>query len=242
MTRITSFFVFILLLLTSFSLFNFASATKNKIENTAPVVKIISPKNNSSYKWNTQVSYSISVSDKEDGESKYDEINGKEVVLRVKYFSNAADANASLSEKINEPGLTNMQTSNCFNCHDFNAKVIGPSFNEISKRYTNTKSNFELLVKHIEEGSVGVWGKVKMPSHPELSQEQTQKMVEWILKNTSDPNVNYYTGTEGSFWLKAPGKQQGAFLLTATYTDHGSKEEPKQNLSGQDAVVVTSKE
>ena len=67
-------------------------------------------------------------------------------------------------------------------------------------------------------------------------------MVEWILKNTSDPNVNYYTGTEGPFWLKAPGKQQGAFLLTATYTDHGSKEEPKQNLSGQDAVVVTSKE
>jgi cytochrome c len=241
MTRTASFFVVILLLLTSFSFLNFAPALKNKIENKEPVVKIISPKNNSSYKWNSQVSYSISVSDEEDGESKYDEINAKEVVLRVKYFSSITEANASQNEKMYEPGLTNMQTSNCFNCHDFNAKVIGPSFNEISKHYTNTKSNFELLIKHIKEGSVGVWGKVKMPSHPELSQQQIKQMVNWILKKTSDPNVNYYTGTEGSFWLKAPNKQQGVFLLTATYTDHGSKEEPKQNLSAQDAVVVASK-
>lgn len=232
--------VFVLAIV-SISLLGFASAKKKENdENHPPVVKIISPKNNSSYNWNTQVGYSVSVSDKEDGESKFDEINVKEVVLRVKYFSDAAKANAALNENINEPALVAIKTSNCFNCHDFNAKSIGPSFFEISKRYA-TSSNIDAIVKHIREGSVGVWGKVKMPTHPELSKAQTEEIVKWILKNASDPTVNFYSGTDGSFWTKTAGKQQGAFLLTATYTDHGSKENPKQNLSGQDAIIVTAK-
>lgn len=237
-------FAFIIILIVSFSILGFASAKKlqlNQTDNHPPVVKITNPENNGKYNWNTHLSYSISVSDKEDGESKFDEINAKEVVLRVKYFSDVSTANAALNENINEPALVAIKTSNCFNCHDFNAKSIGPSFFEISKRYATSSSNIGAVVKHIREGSVGVWGKVKMPTHPELSQVQTEEIVKWILKNASDPTVNFYSGTEGSFWMKAPGKKNGAFLLTATYTDHGSKDKPKQNLSGQSAIVVSTK-
>src|SRR6185437_5270306 len=56
-------------------------------ENHPPIVKIISPKNNSAFDFDTAVNYTISVSDKEDGDSKYDEINGKEVLLEVKHVA-----------------------------------------------------------------------------------------------------------------------------------------------------------
>ncbi len=59
--------------------------SKKQIENHAPIVKILSPKNNSSYSSNSAIPYEISVSDKEDGESKYQEINPKEVFLEIKY-------------------------------------------------------------------------------------------------------------------------------------------------------------
>jgi len=211
-------------------------------ENHPPAVKILTPKNNGLLTWDTQVNYAISVADKEDGDSKYDEINVKEVLLEVKYAANESKIQAELSKAVTDdpPGLAVIRTSNCFNCHNFNDKSIGPSFFEISKRYPATAPNISLLVKRIREGTTGVWGKVSMPTHPELTNEETQQVVQWILKNAADPNRNYYTGTEGSFRLKPPvaSAQKGAFILTASYTDHGGKDGSKKKLKGQDIVVV----
>ncbi len=86
-------FIFIILsfIFLLFSAINFAmSIEQNKMQqqNHAPVVKIISPANNSTLLAGAQVHYSVTVSDKEDGESKYDEINQKEVLLEVKYINN----------------------------------------------------------------------------------------------------------------------------------------------------------
>jgi len=55
------------------------SAKKNSKKDHPPSVKILSPKNNSLFNFDTQINYQISVADKEDGDSKYDEINGKEI-------------------------------------------------------------------------------------------------------------------------------------------------------------------
>src|ERR1700761_9010179 len=104
-------------------------------ENHAPIVKIINPKNNGTFDWDAPINYEITVSDKEDGDSKFDEINAKEVLLEVRYFNSASkvpSANAVVAN--NAPGLTVIRTSNCFNCHDFNGKGIGPSFYDIVKK------------------------------------------------------------------------------------------------------------
>lgn len=58
---------------------------EHQLTNNAPVVKIIIPKNNSRYEWNTPIRYNIIVSDKEDGESKFQEILSSEVSLEVRY-------------------------------------------------------------------------------------------------------------------------------------------------------------
>jgi cytochrome c len=229
-----------------FSLFSsIHSATPLKKNQTqqqdhAPVVKIISPVNNSTIAAGSQVHYSVTVSDKEDGDSKYDEINQKEVLLEVKYLSDESKLSAESNKAVQNdpPGLAVIRISNCFNCHSFNSKGIGPSFNEINKKYKPDAANIALLGKRIREGSSGVWGDVKMPSHPELSNEQIQGIAKWIMQNASAPDTDYYIGIEGSFPLPA---KNGVFLLTASYTDHGTATDSTHRLKGQDVVVIRTK-
>jgi cytochrome c len=242
--RISFFLAGLFLVLTLYSVVNFAYPSKKirlQQENHPPVVKIISPKNNILYKWDEPLNYTITVSDQEDGESKYEEIPSNEVFLEVRYLSDTSKvATELISAKSSPPGLAEIRTSNCLNCHALNTKLIGPSFSEINKRYSNTKTNKELLEKHIREGSTGVWGKVTMPTHQELTIEETQKMVDWIFKNGAEQNVSYYRGTEGSFRIKPPvaAERKGVLVLIASYTDHGTKDKPQQNLRGQDAIIL----
>lgn len=216
---------------------NFSAGKRLQQQNHAPVVKIISPVNNSSFNAGAQVHYEINVSDKEDGESKYDEIDAKQVLLEMKYFNDASKINSATNAN-DAPGLTAMKTSNCFNCHGFDNKVIGPSFNEINKKYKPTAANISLMEKRIKNGSIGVWGKTPMPTHPELSDAQIKNMVQWIVQNASAPNVHYYIGLEGNINLETANKN-GAYVLTASYTDHGINNTLR--LEGRDAVVIKVK-
>ena len=205
-------------------------------ENQSPVVKLINPKNNGIFEVNTPIGYKISVSDKEDGESKFDEINPKEVLLEVRRVTGKSNKIVPSDAQ----GLAVIMTSNCINCHGFNSKSIGPSFYEINKRYPVTKSNTDSLIKRVREGSSGIWpGKEKMPSHPELTAAEIRSTVQWIFKNAADSNLNYYIGLEGFFRINANNK--GSYLLTASYIDHGLKDVKGKRLRGQDVVTIQSK-
>ena len=218
---------------------NFASGKKNfQQQNHVPVVKISSPKNNNSYNAGSQIHYQIDVSDKEDGESKYDEIDAKQVLIEMRYFDDASKANSNVSNN-DAPGLAAMKTSNCFNCHAFDNKLIGPSFSDINKRYKPTNANIALLQKRIKNGSTGVWGKTPMPTHPELSDMQVKNMVQWIMQNASAPNMHYYIGLEGNVTLPAKNKT-GVYQLTASYTDHGVNN-TGERLEGKDVIFIKIK-
>jgi len=208
-------------------------------ENHPPSVKIIAPNNKTAFTTGTPASYRLSVADKEDGDSKFDEINVKEVLLEVKYLGNKSEITGSPSKNIQDDlqGLAVIRTSNCLNCHNFNSKSIGPSFFEISKRYPPTKLNTDSLIKNIKNGSAGTWGKEKMPSHPELTPEEIKTSVQWILKNAAIQNINYYNGVAGI--IQFPPGKKGNYLLTASYTDHGIKGATGKRLKGTDVVVVS---
>ena len=207
-------------------------------ENNSPVVKIIAPKDKNSFPPNTSVPYRIRVSDKEDGDSEYGEIAPQEVFLEVKYVTDIS--NLSMATVEDPIGLASMKKSNCFSCHAFNDKLIAPSFHEIAKRYPFTSANTELLARRIREGSGGIWGTASMPSHVEISIQQGKEIANWILKNGLDENRNYYIGPEGSFKMKTreSANQKGAYLLTATYADHGAKNSTLQSLISKDVIVV----
>lgn len=204
-------------LITLFSGFN-----ARQRENSAPVVKIVLPVSNSIITPGTQARFEITVSDKEDGESKFDEINTREVLLQVRYFSDSSGLAIAGDQRLEKeaPGSAVIRSSNCFNCHNFDTRSIGPAFTEIRQRYEPTTSNMALLEKRVRDGSTGIWGEAAMPTHTELSNEQIRDVIAWIMENASDPDVRYYAGTKGSFQIPAsPGYR--AALLTASYTDHG---------------------
>jgi cytochrome c len=231
---------FILLLLSAMNSATPFKKNQTQQQDHAPVIKIISPANNSTFAPGAQVHYSVAVSDLEDGDSKYDEINQKEVLLEVKYLNDESKLSAEFGKAVQNdpPGLAAIRTSNCVNCHSFNSKGIGPSFSDINKKYKPVAADMALLEKRIHEGSSGVWGDVKMPSHPELSNEQIQNIVKWIMQNASAPGVDYYIGIEGSFPLPA---KNGTFLLTASYTDHGTATDSTHRLKGQGVIVIRTK-
>src|SRR2546423_15374669 len=118
-------FISVLFIILLFSAINSATPFKKNQtyqQNHAPVVKIVSPANNSAFATGAPVHYSVTVSDKEDGDSKYDEINQKEVLLEVKHINDESKLSAELNKAVQNdpPGLAAIRTSNCFNCHSFN--------------------------------------------------------------------------------------------------------------------------
>jgi cytochrome c len=71
--------------------------------------------------------------------------------------------------------------SDCLTCHKEDAKVIGPSYKEVAKKYENTDANVKKLAGKIIAGGSGVWGQIPMTAHPQVSQGDAEAMVKYIL-------------------------------------------------------------
>ena len=223
--------------------FYFFTAFFSQRYNSPPEVTITAPAKNGTFQWNSIVPYAIRVSDKEDGNSEYNEIAANEVLLMVAYSPDSAHANKYLSDraKKNPEVLSWMSRSTCFNCHAAKAKLIGPSFDLIARRYPDNSISAEALTKKIITGSTGTWGDLKMPPHPDLKIDEVREAVSWILKNSSDPDRCYYAGKEGAFRTKEkptgePGK--GIYVLSASYTDHGIKGSSQATKQGEHTIIL----
>ena len=203
--------------------------------NHPPVVRIESPANHAAFAGGAQFSYSIHVADAEDGDSRYDEINPKEVLLEMSRLKTGGG-----TESAGDAGLGIMAGNNCFNCHLFKAKLLGPSFFDIATRYAATKANIDTLSRRVRDGSAGIWpGSEKMPSHPELSASAIRSTVQWILRNGARQDRMFLNGITGL--VHVPEGHPGTYVLTARYTDHGLKGGPGQRLTGSDRVIITVK-
>jgi cytochrome c len=215
-------------------------------DNTPPKVVIANPTAKESFNWNELVRYSITVEDKEDGSSAYEEIAPNEVFLKVQFVSDSAKLKAiRAAAKTDEPReLTLIKSGDCLNCHAFKSKVIGPSFETMAKQYATKADAVTLLSKKVVNGSAATTGTEKMPAHPDLANGHATAIVRWILKNAADPNVDYLRGLEGSFRTQVtPPKNatRAVYLLTASYTDHGLPDEPATRKQGRYTVVLRGK-
>jgi cytochrome c len=197
-------------------------------DNEAPAVRLVSPGNTAQAKWNTPLRFEVHVVDKEDGDSKYSEIDAAQVLVQAIVTMDTLQLNHTRDVA----PLRNMMASNCMNCHAFDARLIGPSFKQISERYAHV-NDVTTLVKHVREGSRGIWGDVVMPTHPELSADETQRMVQWILDFGKDDAVSYAIGTEGMLRMKKPSAvaTKAFVLVTASYRD-------KNGAVGEDRRVL----
>lgn len=82
-------------------------------------------------------------------------------------------------EESKHPGLLSIEKSDCASCHHIDKKIIGPSYREISQKYS--PNDADQLAEKIINGSVGNWGSVPMAPHPSLTKEEAKIMALYIL-------------------------------------------------------------
>jgi cytochrome c len=73
------------------------------------------------------------------------------------------------------------RTNDCSSCHATDRLVVGPSYNDIAKRYQGQAGVVDKLVAKVKQGGSGNWGTVPMSPHSTLTDLQLKEMVEWIL-------------------------------------------------------------
>ena len=73
------------------------------------------------------------------------------------------------------------KAKNCLMCHKIDAKLMGPGFNDVAKKYSGDKDAEAKIVKQIRQGGGGQWGSIPMPAQPQVSDEEAKQLAQWIL-------------------------------------------------------------
>ena len=73
--------------------------------------------------------------------------------------------------------------NNCAACHAPAAKGVGPSIKEIAKKYKDQDVVARLSAK-VKAGGSGAWGAIPMPPHPQVPDEEINRLVKWMLNGS----------------------------------------------------------
>ncbi|WP_266206020.1 c-type cytochrome [Pontibacter kalidii] len=88
---------------------------------------------------------------------------------------------AAAEQPKQHPGAMLIAGSDCTACHNNQQKLVGPAYVDVAEKYEANDKNREYLISKIKEGGAGVWGQVPMPPHPNISNDDAGKMVDYIL-------------------------------------------------------------
>jgi cytochrome c len=93
----------------------------------------------------------------------------------------AAPAAAPVAAAAGKDGKALIEGSDCRTCHKDDTKLIGPAYKDVAKKYESNDKTIKLLAEKVLKGGQGVWGEIPMAGHPNLSLEDAEAMVKYIL-------------------------------------------------------------
>jgi cytochrome c len=197
--------------------------------NDLPKVKI-GFKGNTRFYWdNSSFEYNVEVADTEDG-SIGKGIDASAITFTADYLERGHDVTeiiqghqANMEASAHLVGKALLEGSDCKACHHLTDKSVGPSLTQIADKYAGNEASVKGLIEKVIKGGAGVWGDLMMSPHPQLSNEETEKMIRYIL-SLNKKSVNVGLPHKGSFALnkhKATDKE-GTYIFTASYTDQGA--------------------
>lgn len=73
------------------------------------------------------------------------------------------------------------QAKGCMACHKVDAKLVGPAYQDVAKKYAGNKDALKMLTAKVKAGGKGVWGEVPMPPNSAVSDADIEKLVKWVL-------------------------------------------------------------
>jgi cytochrome c len=131
-----------------------------------------------------------------------------------------------------------VESGTCLSCHQINRNSVGPSYTAVARRYHGDTSAVARLVRKIRGGGSGVWGKVMMPAHPQITEAQASPMAAYIL-SLGQPRAPSLP-VRGTYVPRArpDSAGKGVLVLRATYTDRSAN--GIRGAGGEKAVVLRS--
>ena len=82
------------------------------------------------------------------------------------------------------PAMANLalaQKNNCLSCHSVDAKLVGPAYKDVAKKYAGDKGAEAKLIAKVKAGGSGVWGPIPMPPNSQVSDADIKTLVKWVL-------------------------------------------------------------
>ena len=204
------------------------------VGNTVPSLQFESPVEGDFFTPGQPLTYKLAVKDFEDGESATKaDLMSPRVVLETRWLKNAGD------KAFVDPGLSLMKQSDCFNCHQVEQRLVGPSYLEVAERYRGAQGALEASVLRVRNGSSGVWGPIPMLAHQQHTSDEIALMVSWVFGLERGKTTE--TGKRGLAGEVSAPKDGGLKigLLEASYTDAGRAEAPP--LVGKTSIQLRTR-
>lgn len=85
---------------------------------------------------------------------------------------------------ISAPAMADLalaKSKNCMACHAADKKLVGPSYQDIAKKYAGDAKAVDTLATKIVKGGSGVWGAIPMPANAQVSEADAKKLASWVL-------------------------------------------------------------
>lgn len=195
------------------------------VGNAPPVISVSFDSENTFYNGKGELGYQVSVTDAEDGSTADGTIsaNAVEVVLDFIPEANARQV-VEQGHKIEilSNGKKFIDNSDCLACHAVDKKINGPSYEDIAKKYSN--EHLDYLKNKIKNGGSGVWGETPMAAHPQLSDNELEEIVKYILSlEKTEKDLLPLEGTL-NFDKHRRSNVSGMYVLSASYQDQGNGE------------------
>lgn len=93
----------------------------------------------------------------------------------------AGTASASTPTTVDDTAFA--RSSGCMSCHAIDRRMVGPSFRDISSRYTGQTYAVTRMAAIIQRGGSGSWGPIPMPANVRLSPTDAKRLAAWSLSH-----------------------------------------------------------
>lgn len=103
------------------------------------------------------------------------------LLLSIVVLCGAAHAAPTISADDANKAQDLAKTAGCLACHSVAEKIVGPAYSKVAEKYAKDPDAVETLVHSVQYGSKGKWGRIPMPAHADLSKDNLNLLVRWVL-------------------------------------------------------------
>lgn len=76
-----------------------------------------------------------------------------------------------------------VKASGCLSCHSVTEKIVGPALKDVAAKYASDADAVGTLTQSIKNGSRGKWGRMAMPPHASISNEDLKTLATWVMSH-----------------------------------------------------------